>query len=70
MVYGVAIVHDTNNYSKMEIVIQRNENANLLINKGCNAVFTTEGLACSYAYEQSEMSNSNIEFNRHIYDVE
>lgn len=67
MVYGIAVVHDTNDYSKMTIRIWRNGNASLLMNKGCEAVFITEHAAFSYAYEQAE--RRNIEFDPAVYDV-
>ena len=51
MVYGVVVVHDTNDYSKMTMRVWRNGNATLLMNKGCEAVFITESSAHSYAYE-------------------
>jgi len=67
MVYGVVVVHDTNDYSKMTMKVWRNRNATLLMNKGCEAVFITESSAHSYAYEQAEMRN--IECDSHTYDV-
>ena len=33
MVYGVVVVHDTNDYSKMTMRVWRNGNATLLMNK-------------------------------------
>ena len=68
MVYGVVIVHDTNDYSKMTMRVWRNGNATLLMNKGCEAVFITESPAHSYAYEQAEMRS--IECDPHTCDVE
>ena len=68
MVYGVVVVHDTNDYSKMTMRLWRNGNASLLMNKGCEAVFITETSACSYAYEQAE--RRSIEFDPHVYDVQ
>lgn len=65
MVYGIAVVHDTNDYNKMTIL--RNGSASLLMNKGCEAVFITEHAAFSYAYEQAE--RRNIEFDPAVYDV-
>ena len=67
MVYGVVVVHDTNDYSKMTMKVWRNRNATLLMNKGCEAVFITESSAHSYAYEQAEMRS--IECDPHTYDV-
>ena len=67
MVYGVVVVHDTNDYSKMTMKVWRNSNATLLMNKGCEAVFITESSAHSYAYEQAEMRS--IEYDQHTYDV-
>lgn len=67
MVYGVVVVHDTNDYSKMTMRVWRNGNASLLMNKGCEAVFITESSAHSYAYEQAEMRS--IECDPHTYDV-
>ena len=68
MVYGVTVVHDTNDYSKMTMRLWRNGNASLLMNKGCEAVFITETSAFSYAYEQAE--RRSIEFDPQVYDVE
>ena len=68
MVYGVVVVHDTNDYNKMTMKVWRNRNATLLMNKGCEAVFITESSAHSYAYEQAEMRS--IECDPHTYDVE
>lgn len=67
MVYGVVIVHDTDNYYKMTMSIWRNANATLLMNKGCEAVFIDEMLARAYAYEQSELRK--IEFDSIVHDV-
>lgn len=68
MVYGVVVVHDTNDYSKMTMRVWRNGNASLLMNKGCEAVFIDEISARSYAYEQSEMRN--IEFDPNTQEVD
>lgn len=68
MVYGVVVVYDTNDYSKMTMRLWRNGNASLLMNKGCEAVFITEHAASVYAYEQAE--KRGIEFNPKVYDVE
>lgn len=67
MVYGVVVVHDTNDYNKMTIKLWRNGNANLLLNKGCEAVFITETDAVSYAYEKAKIRN--IEVDLKVYDV-
>lgn len=68
MVYGIAVVHDTNDYSKMTMRIWRNGSASLLMNKGCEAVFITEHAAFSYAYEQAE--RRSIEVDPEVQDVE
>ena len=68
MVYGVTVVHDTNDYSKMTMRLWRNGNASLLMNKGCEAVFITEHAAFTYAYDEAE--KRSIEFDSEVYDVE
>lgn len=68
MVYGVVVVHDTNDYSKMTMRLWRNGNASLLMNKGCEAVFITEHSAFAYAYDEAE--KRNIEFDPKVCDVE
>ena len=67
MVYGVVVEHDTNDYSKMIIRIWRNGNANLLMNKGCEAVFIGEMSAKAYGYERAE--KRRIDFDSVAYDV-
>ena len=49
MVYGVVVVHDTNDYNKMTMKVWRNGNATLLMNKGWEEVFITESSEHSYA---------------------
>lgn len=67
MVYGVCVVHNTDDYKKITLQIWRNGNASLLMNKGCEAVFIDEPTAFAYAYEQAE--RRKIQLDPEIYDV-
>jgi hypothetical protein len=68
MVYGVAVIHDTDNYDNMKLQLWKNGNANLLFNKGCEAVFICEPDAISYAYEQSEIRKIGLDLNVYYID--
>jgi len=63
MVYGVAVTYDTDNYDKQNIQLWRSGNANLLFNKGCEAVFILEPNARAYAYEQAERLRLDLHMN-------
>lgn len=67
MVYGLVVVHDTDDYSKMTMSLWSNENATFLMNKGCEAVFIDEMSARAYAYEQSNIRN--VGFDPKVHEV-
>lgn len=63
MVYGVVVIHDVDNYDKQKMQLWRSGNANLLFNKGCEAVFILESDARAYAYEQAERRKMELDLN-------
>lgn len=65
MFYGAVVISDTDEHKTIKLY--KAKDANILFNKGCEAVFICEPDAYRYAYEQSEIRR--IAFDVEIYDL-